>query len=96
MNFHCLDRIVCYIGKKMAKLLPCFNCRHSSMSSFNIQKVKIKLSVYRPWRPLWLQAVEAPTFSDIQLIDGGKFVSPTRRPLFTPKGRFLVLISVRV
>jgi hypothetical protein len=28
------------------------------------------------------------------LIDGGKVVSPTRRPLFTP-GKFLVLISAR-
>jgi hypothetical protein len=29
--------------------------------------------------------VEAPTFSDIRLIDGGKVVSPTRRLLFTPR-----------
>jgi hypothetical protein len=29
--------------------------------------------------------VEAPTFSDIRLIDGGNFVSLTRRPLFTPR-----------
>jgi hypothetical protein len=41
-----------------------------------------------------LREVEAPTFSDIQLTDGGKVVSPTRRQLFIP-GRFLVLISVR-
>jgi hypothetical protein len=31
-----------------------------------------------------LRDVEAPTFSDIRLIDGGKVVSPTRRLLFTP------------
>jgi hypothetical protein len=55
---------------------------------------KIKLSLYRPWRPLGLREVEAPTFSDIRLKDGGKVVSPTRQPLFTP-GRFLVLIFVR-
>jgi hypothetical protein len=36
-------------------------------------------------RPLGLLEVEAPTFSDIRLIDGGKVVSPKRRPLFTPK-----------
>jgi hypothetical protein len=30
-----------------------------------------------------VQAVEE--FSDIRLIDGGKVVSPTRRPLFTPR-----------
>jgi hypothetical protein len=36
-----------------------------------------------PWRPLELREVEAPTFSDSRLIDGGKVLSPTRRPLFT-------------
>jgi hypothetical protein len=46
---------------------------------------KAKLSLYRPLRPLGLRVVEAPTFSDIRLIDCGKVVSPTRRPLFTPK-----------
>jgi hypothetical protein len=45
---------------------------------------KVKFSLYRPWRPLGLREVEAPTFSDIRLIDGGKVVSLTRRPLFTP------------
>jgi hypothetical protein len=30
-----------------------------------------------------LREVEATTFSDIRLIDGGKFASPTRRMLFT-------------
>jgi hypothetical protein len=29
--------------------------------------------------------VEAPTFSDIRLTVGGEVVSPTRRPLFTPR-----------
>jgi hypothetical protein len=47
--------------------------------------VKVKLSLYRPWRPLGLRQVEAPTFSDIRLTDGGKVVSPMRRPLFTPR-----------
>jgi hypothetical protein len=32
-----------------------------------------------------LREVEAPTFSDIRLTDGGKVVGPTRRPLFTPR-----------
>jgi hypothetical protein len=36
-----------------------------------------------------LREIEAPTFSDILLTDGGKVVTPTRRPLFTPR-RFLV------
>jgi hypothetical protein len=46
---------------------------------------KVKLSLYRPWRPLGLREAEAPTFSDIRLIDGGKVVSATRRPTFTPR-----------
>jgi hypothetical protein len=48
-------------------------------------KVKVKLSLYRPWRPLVLREVEASTFSDIRLIDGGKVVSPRGRPLFYPQ-----------
>jgi hypothetical protein len=48
-------------------------------------KVKVKLSLYRPWRPLGLREVEAPTFSDIRLTDGGEVVSLTRRPPFTPQ-----------
>jgi hypothetical protein len=48
-------------------------------------KVKVKFSLYRPWRPVGLREFEAPTFSDIRLIDGGKVVSPMRRPLFTPR-----------
>jgi hypothetical protein len=38
-----------------------------------------------PWRPLGLSEVEAPAFSDIRLINGGKVVSPTRSLLFTPR-----------
>jgi hypothetical protein len=34
-------------------------------------------------------------FLDSRLTDGGKVVSLTRRPPFTPEGRFLVLISLR-
>jgi hypothetical protein len=48
--------------------------------SFILRQKKVKLSVYRPWRPLGLCEVEAPTFSDILLIDGGKVASPTHRP----------------
>jgi hypothetical protein len=32
-----------------------------------------------------LGEVEAPTFSDFRLTDGGKGVSPIRRPPFTPR-----------
>jgi hypothetical protein len=45
----------------------------------------VKLSLYRPYRPLGLLEVEAPTFSDIRLTDGGKVVSPMRWLLFTPR-----------
>jgi hypothetical protein len=31
---------------------------------------------YRPWRPLGLRDLEAPTFSDIRLADGGKPYAP--------------------
>jgi hypothetical protein len=48
-------------------------------------KGKVMLSLYRPWRPLGLWEVKAPTLSDILLTDGGKDVSPTRQPLFTPR-----------
>jgi hypothetical protein len=61
---------------------------------YSVGKGKVKLSLYRPWRPLGLREVEAPTFSDIWLTDGVNVINPTRRLLFTP-GRFLVLISVR-
>jgi hypothetical protein len=48
---------------------------------------KVKFSLKRSFRALGLrkvEEVEAPTFSDIRLIDGGKVVSPTHRSLFTP------------
>jgi hypothetical protein len=50
-----------------------------------IWRVKVKFSLYRPWRPLGLRDVEAPTFSDIRLIDGDKVFSPTLRPHFIPR-----------
>jgi hypothetical protein len=51
----------------------------------------------RPWRPMGVWDVEAPTFFlDNRLTDGGKVVSLKLLPPFTsPPGRFLVLISVR-
>jgi hypothetical protein len=64
------------------------------LAPYVIKRLKVTFSMYWPWSPLWLREVEAPTFSDIRLTDGGKVVNPTRRPLFSP-GRFPVLISVR-
>jgi hypothetical protein len=46
---------------------------------------KSKVILYRLWRPLGLREAEAPTFSDIRLIVGGKVVSLTHRLLFTPR-----------
>jgi hypothetical protein len=62
-----------------------FKTKDKTMDNVQESNKKVKLSLYRPWRPLGLREVEAPTFSDIWLIDGGKVVSPTRRPLFTPR-----------
>jgi hypothetical protein len=55
------------------------------MTTGDLTLVKVKLSPYRLWRPVGLREIEASTFSDIQLIDGSKVVSPMRRPLFTPR-----------
>jgi hypothetical protein len=47
---------------------------------------------------LKLREVKVPTFSDIRLTDDGKAVSPTRRPLFTPRkfpGTHLLLEASR-
>jgi hypothetical protein len=48
--------------------------------------------------PLGCDMLRFPHFLDNRLIDGGKVVSPTHRPPFTPKNIpriFLILISVR-
>jgi hypothetical protein len=45
----------------------------------NTGKKKVKLSPYRPWRPLGLREVEAPTVSDIRLIDGGSKLTLLKR-----------------
>jgi hypothetical protein len=46
-------------------------------------KGKGKVIPVQAWRPLVLRKVEAPIFSDIRLIDGGKVVSPRRLHLIT-------------
>jgi hypothetical protein len=55
-------------------------------------KEKIKLSLYRPWRPIGLREVEAPTFSDFQLNRWWQSCQPHAPAAFYPPGRFLVLI----
>jgi hypothetical protein len=82
--------VLCH--RMLHELLLCsVLCLYDSCKSMSNQPalfkvtVNVKLSLYRPWRPLGLREVEAPTVSDIRFIDGGKVVSPTRRPLFTPR-----------
>jgi hypothetical protein len=45
--------------------------------------------------PYGCETSRLPYFLDNRLTDGDEVVSLTRRPPFTPTGRFLVLISVR-
>jgi hypothetical protein len=71
VTWHKLISLLLVISKLFEKLL--------------LKRLKVKLSLYRPWRPLGLREVEAPTFLDIRLTDGGKVLSPTRQPLFTPR-----------
>jgi hypothetical protein len=63
--------------RKLEIIIPNENL-HNEYSYPNIITVfhlKVNLSLYRLWRPLGLREVEAPTFSDIRLTDGGKTVS---------------------
>jgi hypothetical protein len=66
------------------KELQCTGPLRTAIINWNVYS-KVKLSLYRLWRPLGLREVEAPTFSDIRLTEGGKVVGPTLRLLFTPK-----------
>jgi hypothetical protein len=83
-------------NKSIHRSKPCLqSLKHVSMyfvvgfvlgpSRRSLRIGKVKLSLYRPWRLLGLREFEAPTFSDIRLRDGGKIVSPARRPLLTPR-----------
>jgi hypothetical protein len=62
-----------------------FLCVVFTMFDLGSTYKKVKLSLYRPRRPLGLREFQAPTFSDILLIDGAKVVSPNRRLLFYPQ-----------
>jgi hypothetical protein len=71
---------------------------HRGGPNNNKSRVKVKLS---PWQALeaW-EILRIPHCLDNQLTDGGKVVSPTHPPRFTPQEHyyffmFLVLISVR-
>jgi hypothetical protein len=50
------------------------------------RKVKVKISLLQAMEAHGLREVEAiPHYLDKRLIDGGKVVSPTRQPHFTPR-----------
>jgi hypothetical protein len=50
-----------------------------------VSKSKVKLSPKQAWRSIGLWDVKDPTLLDNRLTDGGKVVSPTHRPHFTPQ-----------
>jgi hypothetical protein len=79
--FYNTHRIVLGLIRKTDLYKLIFKKWHFSI----MNKGKVKSSLYRVWRPLGLRGVEAPTFSDIWLTDGGKVVSLTPQPLFTPR-----------
>jgi hypothetical protein len=67
--------------------------QHSFLAAcFTLHSINATLAIVpQPGAGLWI-------YLDKRLTDGGKVVSPTRRPPFTPQVsflRFLVLISVR-
>jgi hypothetical protein len=62
------------------------NTKKGGLPYVNLGFMWVMLSLYRPFRPLGLREVEAPTFSPIRLTDGSKVtVSPTCWPLCTPR-----------
>jgi hypothetical protein len=67
---------------------------HSNTRNIYIKKGKA-IPVPGHGGPQGCETLRVLQYLDNRLTDGGKVVSLTRRPLFTPPGRFLVLISVR-
>jgi hypothetical protein len=65
---------------------PCFGVTKVDFCNHHAVCKKGKYPCNRPRRPIGLWDVEAPTFSlDNRLTDGGKVVSLTRWPPFTPQ-----------
>jgi hypothetical protein len=60
---------------------------HEPFLSFNIiRPLDAIVTCDKPWRPMGFWDFEAPTFSsDNRLTEGGKVVSLTRRPPFSPQ-----------
>jgi hypothetical protein len=53
--------------------------------TYLIQSNYVSYPCNRPWSTIGLWDVEGPTLSNKRLTDGGKVVSITRRPPFTPQ-----------
>jgi hypothetical protein len=65
---------------RLSLIVSYFSCSHDNLYN------KKSYPCNRPWRPIGLWDVGAPTFSlDSRLTDGGKVVSLTRRPPFSPQ-----------
>jgi hypothetical protein len=63
-----------------------FNCQIGVLIDKRILlKLEFRLVDLLLSRETWRRRHLAPTFSDIRLTDGGKAVSPKRRPHFTPR-----------
>jgi hypothetical protein len=56
-----------------------------------VKKKKVKLSLYRPWRPLRLREVEAPHIFRHSAHRWRQVCQPYAPAAFLPPGRFLVL-----
>jgi hypothetical protein len=69
--------------------------RFSFLSVRLLRKGKVKQFHYRPGKALRIPGGWGSQISRQSAHEGGKVVSPTHRPPFTPQEVFLVLISVR-
>jgi hypothetical protein len=56
----------------------------SNLHRHSVLRKRYSYPCNRPWRPIGLWDVEAPTFSRLRLMDGGE-VSLKRRPHFAPR-----------
>jgi hypothetical protein len=59
-----------------------------------ILKLKKSYPRNRPWRPIGLWDVKIPRRLNNRLRDGGKVVSPTHQPHFTPQKHYYFYVSL--
>jgi hypothetical protein len=70
---------------KIARRNTKANIFQKGSARFEATAGKVKISLYRPWKPIGCERLRLPHYLDKRLIDGGKVVSPTRQPDFTPR-----------